>query len=285
MSTASDALDQALLKAQNYREFIQLAMQGDNSAKALSFGEVARRAGFASRSYVRDIVAGRKRVSAKTLPRLVRAFNLSGDRKLYFSLMVFLEEPDLREASMTSERIKARMDLARKRLGRRSKEATSVLSSAETLFDDRRTSQVFAAVHIDSDGATLESVARLTKLTEQSCGAILERLVARGVIELREDRYYCNDAHLVFDGLHRDYFFKRAYLTELSHLKQCVETNFDRRDHLFLKSTFTIPAAKAQQLREELRKLMVQFIDDTSGTPDDDSLANLVVGFMPAGAL
>src|ERR1700683_2347753 len=100
-----------LSRAGPYREFLQIYFR----ATGISYAEVARRGGFSSRSYPRDVTEGRRRLTAKSLASLVRGLRLEDDLSRVFQMLYFAEYPEEHPETLSSSTIQARLEKDRER--------------------------------------------------------------------------------------------------------------------------------------------------------------------------
>lgn len=76
---------------------------GSKKSKPLSYAEFARRAGFSSRAFARELLIGKRRITASTFAQIAKALGLKGAWKDYFQTLVMIEEPTFRKAHETSQ--------------------------------------------------------------------------------------------------------------------------------------------------------------------------------------
>lgn len=263
-----------LLKAQDYREFLRAALADE------SYAAFARKAGFAARSYPRDVVQSKKRITPKSLPGFIAALGLTGDAKTYFSLLVARDEKDCRDAAATDTHIEARMQRIRKRL--ENKSATTIQKRNHSLYQSSNWPAIYASLGRSGEGATVADISARTGLAEDACRRMLKAMRQLEMIGFHADKgtYFADETHLVFDQLGGDAFFQQSFLQSVQKIKAVASAKFKRRDHLFLRSDFSIAKSKLDSLREELRQTIVRFVD-AAEDPDGSGVVTLTVGMMP----
>lgn len=270
----------ALLQAANYREFIRLCMQGAGSSRPLSFAELSRRAGFSSRSYPSDVVSGYRRITAASLPGFIKALKLKGDLKNYFVLLVSREETDLQPLGLAKEQVNKNLAKVRERLQSRFEGSAE---TSEKVYSHKYWLEIYAALGDPTSGASLAEILTKTKIAKTECAEALLKMTEAGLVrqEPRSQRYFAVENHISFDELGGAGFFRKHFISSLQELsRQATEESFSKQDRLFLTSVFSISQDRAEEFRKELRDLMVRFVD-SSENPKGDSVAKLVVGFLP----
>ena len=266
-----------LLQAKTYREFLAAAFQELQAREAkFSFALFSRRAGFASRSYPRDVLAGKRRISAATLPSFIRGLGLEGDRKEYFTLLVAIEEEDCNPDRLTPEKLRRKLERLRSRAEGRS----SIPLEGIDFYRRQTWLYIYASLGSAEDGATIEQISRRTRLARGSLRPELAAMEKLGILRAAGGRYFSRDHHLIFRDQGGSSFFRQHYLSSLVDAIQDATQRFDTRDRLFLNSVLSVREADLPRLREKLRQLLEGFID-SSANDEGDRLANLSIAFWP----
>jgi uncharacterized protein (TIGR02147 family) len=80
---------------------------------------IAERAGFRSRSFPRDVMLGKKRITLISLPKFIRGLDLDQDLANLFVTLVEIEHADCRTKNRSPVELNRKLQLAQKRLMRR----------------------------------------------------------------------------------------------------------------------------------------------------------------------
>src|SRR5688500_4830914 len=83
-------LRNSLCAARSCQEILKLYFQHTG----LSYADVARKGGFSSRSYPRDVTEGRRRLTLRSLPSLVRGLRVDGRLAEFFHTPYLVENPE-----------------------------------------------------------------------------------------------------------------------------------------------------------------------------------------------
>lgn len=268
-----------LADSENYRDFLTKAFQLIKEKEGrFSYAELSRRAGFSARSYPRAVVLGEKRISARSLPKFIKALGLRGDARVYFNLLVMKEESDLNHDKLSSTEIERKISRIKNRIHQRSLGKDN--SELQVLFKYQNWLPVYSALGTPETGASLEDVVSRTRLSQEVCFRVLESMQTHQVVKKRDSRYYVQSPVMIFSGLGKNEFFRQTYHRALQSIQQNAETDFSLNDRLFFNSVFSVQEKKLPQLKKELRDVLLRFVDATEDA-EGDRVAQLTVGFLP----
>ena len=267
-----------LSRTKNYQNFLKKAFtELERSKNGFSYADFARKAGFSSRSFPRDVVLGKKRLTASSAIAFANALKLRGDLKQFFVLLVEVQGDGIAASPTSLEKAKKQLNQVRQRLVHEQRDE----SKKHTLFT--RTKywfEVYAALGTLERGASLDAIERRTNLSSTVCKNTLTEMVQQGVarFDAHTNIYYPTESHLITDQLGKNDGFKTMYLESLKRLEKRALESFDSSDELFFYSAFSIQGNKMNSFRAELRELILQFVDQNE-TPEGDKVVKLTLGF------
>ena len=259
-----DELQAILLTSTSCSNFLVNAfnyLQIDN--KIFNYSELARRGGFASRSHLRQLVLGQKNITWQSLDKICKTFNLSGSNKKYFTL--------LWEMSLAQDYESKLSKLSKQILGKKTQIDTS-------LYELENWPLVYASLGNEQTGAALSDIQKRCKLNSNQCEMILTHLEKKELVKKIDNRYYPISNHIALDEMGTDEFFKRYYLKKLDTIRKKTEKNFTSETDLYFQSTTCIPSKKFKMFRQDLRDLLLEYID-TIEDNDGDTTVSLLVSF------
>lgn len=277
----------SLLNSKDYRNFLAKFFDKDrgqkmSSQKPLSYADFARRAGFSSRSFIRDVINGSKRVNLNNFEKICSGLKLTADLKDYFKALVAVEELDFANQfkidpylNLEKQSSKLKKSLALKRIDK-----TSPQHELRKLLLHSSVPLVFAASGTSEKGASFEEVKKKCKLENSAIEKALKELIRLELLSVREGRYYPCSVHVAIERLGGDEFFKIDFERSLSNLRKSFHDNPQHDLSLFLSSTFSVQEKNLPKLKESLNKLLINFINQYEEA-EGDSLVNLVVGLTP----
>lgn len=273
-------LARALVEARSYRDFLQAAFNLNNAPRRnQSYALFAKRAGFASKGFLGDVIHGRKRITARSLPKFIRGLSLSGDETQLFTLLVQQTETDLCDV----EPARLEKDLSRLR--------SKVLARLEAFAQDPRQRfyrirdwpLVYAALGDQTTGATVADVMNRTGITSaERCSRILDSMHKVGVVEEIPERraFVLRNPHLVFQEGDERSAIREFFLATNEKACQAASANFSEQSSLYFASAVSVRRDDLPRMKAELRELLVRYIDRNEQS-DGDVVALFCCSMLP----
>ncbi|MES2854725.1 MAG: hypothetical protein V4692_02625 [Bdellovibrionota bacterium] len=262
-----------LINAKNVADVLALSA----SLPKNSYAEIARRAGFASRNFPREIACGHRKVSAKSIPKLCRALGFKGDSAKYFTLLASLENPQIDSDLRSRDEIKESLTKLRGRLTRSPLSRKDVADTSIYLIEEWPT--IYAALGTFEHGASLDDIILRSGFGEAKCEKILVAMESRSLVRKDGDRFYAINGHLIFSEKIDKGAFKKYFAKGLKKLETAAEDSFNADDKLFFQSSFSVSTARMPELKKELRELILKFVDESEQS-DGDRVSTLLCGLF-----
>jgi hypothetical protein len=264
-------LDQLLLGAKTPEDFLRASLPiFTESQSTFSYAQVARQAGFASRSYVRALFEGKKPLSEAALLRLSSALSLRKDTEqlllLRLQLRTSLSKEKSRLVLARSRRLEAKI---RDRLLRQdlqlSQKSGSVFRVEDWVF-------VFSALGQPGVGATIEEITQRTRRSRARCEQVLKSMLASGMVEHREEekRYAPLSAFLNFGELGTDDAFQKFFEAGHRQVGRKINTQFNDPNALFFSSVFSVRRSRLPEITKALQEVLVEFSETFEEAAGDD---------------
>lgn len=272
----SDAIKR-LATAGNYREFIHTWIEERSRVGRFGFASIARVGGFKSRAFPRDVVLGKKRLTPRSLGKFTKGLGLPVDLAEVFRILVALEEPDCRAPREDVGRIERSLSFHRRRLLSRTGIHIKQESQAKIFEDDLM--RIYASLGTEKDGASLQDVILRSRLPEISARMGIDRLLKLGIATWQKDRIYPNESFIVLESLQKSMPFQRRYERSCHRAAKAAESHFDSPNKLFLTSAISIREVDLPRLKQELRKILTQFLE-TAETAEGDRVVELLTAFF-----
>ena len=171
----------ALLEGGSYREFLCEAFRQRKASRgSFSLAALATKVGCSAKSYPREVMTGRRALSADFAPRFAEAFGLRGDaRKLFLKLVVrerFPSQPAIEEEiRQLRDRLRCKAVRAR---------------APSDVFTNTRWIDVYAALGTLKRGADFNEIGARTRIIDSELETLLEAMLARRIVSCREGRYF-----------------------------------------------------------------------------------------------
>ena len=263
-----------LMLSKTYQDFIEiLIIDASSRGQQLSYSSIARKAGFQSRSYVRAIALGKKKISAKSLHKFITGLGLTGDLAEFFRLLVELNEPQCRMKPTSEDKIKKLMENLRTRLLEADK--TKKLKKENSLFQSRHLPKIYAALGTKDHGATIEEIQQRTGIAVSSLKPLLTVLLNAEIIIKSGSSFFPKETHLNLPHLTESEVFREFFLHSLSDASANAQRNLQSETALHFSSCFSVSIQDLPRLKQELRSVLSQFID-RSETPEGNKVVSLV---------
>ena len=270
------AAKEKLLVAQDYRKFLKILIEDSTSGRGEQ-AKLSRKAGFFSRSYLSELLAGKKGLSRDSASRLRSALQLPKYWGNYFDCLVWLEHPDLRPKNLQQENIKSKISQIRSDL-KNSTENMSIEKTVTQQLHRLQVFQIYAALGTESTGASLVEIAMRTKLSDSVIEKALRQLLDTKAITLKDDRYFAfaNKADVL----------NLSGKSDLAELIRLITLDLQKKREDIVKSptsltvysAFSVHSSKRMALRERLQEALYEVMDefqDDSGDKVEQIYLNL----------
>ena len=268
-----------LLQAKDYREFIQIWINSKKNSK-INFSALTRKAGFSSRSFIKEVLEGKRNLTNKSFPKFVRAFDLKGREAKFFECLVALESPGVDFGYKNKEQILAEMKRIKEiwnRKLRSANEPQSANTNVRWAFKIRYMGDIYAALGDFETGASIDEIKSRTGLPENLCLEVIDYLIQNQAILKKNERYYAQTINLDIFDLGNDESFKILYQEALMQLQRKAKTSLKSDREFFFHSAFSVRQSKLPEFKLRLKELALEFIDEAQ-EDNGDKVAKLTLG-------
>lgn len=264
----------ALLEAPDYRAFAALWIEGQ--ARKLSYSEIARVGGFSARSFPRDVILCAKRLTLNSIPKFAKGLRLPADLAAYFRTLVELAHADCRAGSHSEDDLLRLKERQRERILRR---AGKGKSEADSPFQIACVPEIYAALGAPDVGATIGEILSRTRLPLETVEPALAHMLRSGIVAKKSARYRVAQLHLNLEGLKQSQVFQRHFIHSAERASRQIRFSQNSDEKLFLSSAFSVQQSDLPRLKEELRDLLLKYLDQ-SERAGGDKVVNLVAGLF-----
>ncbi len=226
-----------------------------------------------SRSHPREVVLGLKKISLEGAKQIGRGLKLPNDLNEYFLL---LAENELAKNSKSRTFLKEEIEKSRLQIQRRVK---SKNLNPKDFYSISQASLVYAALGSIENGATLDELVMKTRINPEQVQAIIRNLELKKFIVSHENLYFPTDRHLSFSDLKEGENFQSFYLSRLKQLQKRVSKSLTSDSELFWEATLSVKASKLNELKEELRQVLIRFAEGAEAS-DGESLRSVTIGYF-----
>lgn len=255
MDTAS------LLNSTNPREFLSQALKVQSSTeKPLSLSQFSRQCGFASRSFLSEYLAGKKKLSRDSVRSIRSSLKLSKEYKDYFSVLVAQDQPELK----LYEGKKLSLPAEIHRLKSAVENRKNILNSHRVHFNQaiskKKCFLVYASLGEENKGATLAQIQKRCRLSELDCLRALEMLTQAGMAFSKNERFFAKAAAL--DFLNLSVSELGAIVRELGKEMISQPEDIASPKNRVVFSAFSIDSDRVSLFQERLQEAVFELMDE-----------------------
>lgn len=264
-----------LLEENSYRSFLKTLYRFNKKQHAsFSFQYLAKQCHFSSKSFLKDVMDGKKSLSLQSSYQLIEGLPLKGLTGKYFLALVASEE-----GFRTSNKKDPKNQIAElKEKLLRQLEAPRLAKEGDELFQFFHWPYVYAALGDQKKGSSFEEILEKTKLHPSAVQTTLKKLIEMKMVIPKKNRFIASSNSAFIEGLDQSEFFKKFYRQALSKLSDNVDRNFQSRDSLFYNMVFSVDPNQAPELAQELAELLDRYTEQAEKSTGD-RLASLTCGF------
>ncbi|KHD89665.1 MAG: hypothetical protein OM95_00875 [Bdellovibrio sp. ArHS] len=250
-----------LLEASDAQTFLKHALDVRYKKRGkVNVADFSRRAGFSSRSFLSEYLAGRKGLSRESLSQIRTALKLPKPYLEIFSLLAAKSQPELLNPKLSGEEIEAKI-LATKNSIIRRNEALSQIKDPQRFISKPMLFRVFASLGAVDEGASLSEVAARAKLTPDVAQEMLQILIQEGAATFKDDRYYAPSHQIDFPKISSPASMVDLTRTMCSQIRtEAHEIALDPRNFVFY-TAFSIPSHQLAEFKDKLREAIFGVLD------------------------
>lgn len=281
MSERQNRLDimSCLLKAKNSEEFLALAFDAlKKSNPRIGFAQLARRMGFSSRSFVRQLVLGQRRLNLTNYKQVASGFKLNAEATRYLGLLI---ESECEKNTSIRKKLPTELKHTREKLSKSlSKNVKSVKQNHVIGYE--KWPLIYAALGSQEKGRSLSDIIKLTGEPHSVCDEILEKLVVNGLARKCSftSVYFPSDDIIHLGELGHDKIFQRFFRENLNRNLIRLEREFNHPMSLFYSSAFSVKKADLPDLTKALQDVLEKYMVENE-TAEGDEIAVLSATLLP----
>ncbi len=278
--------ERALFDARNYRDFLSLFFlvrraQADaqgkwSRPKRITFQSFADRAGFTSKSFMSEILSGRRRMTLRAFPKVVKGLKLSPGWAEYLRILVEVEEPEFQNTGDNAEKASLKLQKQQGKLVR----LRETLTEAETSKLSRLTlepsiTDICVAIGDPRVGATIEKIQDVSHLPVTVLRDCLKRMVRIGLVRYDSETSRYHNVPQAMNALHgsKNSHYQRYFWSRLVRAHQSM---LSKKSGVHMTQTFTVKRSSLDALIKEFEKKIIEIADEADEI-DGDGIAEIVV--------
>jgi hypothetical protein len=270
-------IDPKFISIESSRDFLKQALQlcYPNQGRR-NVSDFSRRAGFRSRSYLSELLAGKKGYSRDSLMLIKNALKVPKPLQSIFELLVYRENQALRPKGLNESIIERRLAKARSE-ARGFEENNELKSRMLPVLGRSDLLQIYAALGKEGVGATLNEISKRSSIEGPLVRQALLQLVDVGAVFVEGTRYVAKNSQLDLFGL-RDTESLARLISEASAFLQTRHREIlAQSDSLVFHTAFSINSVKLPAFREQLRSAIFEVLDRFQDD-EGDTVQQLTLG-------
>ena len=200
---------------------------------------------------------GKKHLTLTSLPKMIQGLGLSSELSDYFKLLVEIDEPVCRPKNVEETKLLQMKENLRKRILARRR---IQVDNPDKAFILSCIPRVYAALGDHKNGSDLNQITAKTSLSENQILEALQHMVDNQIATKNGRKYFAREMHANFQNLKSEIFknhFIKTAETSIQMSKQFIGSN----EKLFLSSAFSVSSHDLPKLKEELRSLLLKYVD------------------------
>lgn len=267
-----------LAEASDYRGFLSILYSTNKKKSAqFSYAYIAKQCGFLSKSFVKEVIDGKKKMSLESAHKLIEGLSLPVTLGKYFLCLVSINDGQNNDRKNRQGSATAEKELKRLRQSLLGKKAIITTNNEDKVFANMHWPIIYAALGSQEKGATLLEILQRTGLSETVILSTLNFMISELMISQKGRRYFVMAETAFFENLGKSQFFKKYYLQALSRLSERAQKNFSSQEELFYAMSMSINKAKIAEFRQDLSELLDKYTTEIE-EPHGDRVASLVCG-------
>lgn len=252
----------------DHREFLRRWYEWKKTAsRGFSYRSFARKAGFSSMSFLRDVIEGRRNISEDSVEKFVLAIGLVGDAASYFRELVhYNRESDTEKRSQSFRKLL---------LLQARREFSPVRENQGKYYSDWLNIIVREAAPLDAfkgDPALIGNALR-PKIPASEIADALELLVKIGMLEKAPKGAYRTTTPRIVPGDIDPAMVRNIKRQMLLHALDRLDSGPEPDTHIS-SVTLTVSETRLAKLQESIRQFRLDLLADTAS--DEGPLAQVV---------
>lgn len=257
---------QKAISSLNYRQFLLEVLNSKETRGGLA--HLARRSGL-SRSFLSELVQGKKALSLRSFIKLSYGLGFHGDLKTFFTLLVSQEIEEVRKTLPTGVKTMNRLEQLRQRLLQKAEGKSQVgFQGGPALSLD--VFCIYAALGPLDSGATLAQIVDRTHFERAQVLRVLKLLCESKVVSKSGEHYVATERTLDLQELGENLGFIQAFSESTLELGKKAQQIAKSPKNLIFFSAVSIDPLKVTEVKDRLRSAILDVLDEFQ---DDEGLA------------
>lgn len=244
--------------------------------KNINYAQLARKTGLSSRSYVRELLTGKKSLNSKSAHLLSKALGLKSDIFQLFNSLFLLSS--LKKGSAEYESLLASTKKVKCKIKNKIK-GTKTDNSYP--FKINYFSLVYASLGTPENGSSVEQISKRSGLKLNVVQVTLKELESLDLVKQdpKSKQWKPINIQLFYERMPSGSFFHQHFEKRLTESQKAARELFHTEEALFWEGTFSVSSKDIPKFRVELKEFFEDFIQN-SESPEGEEVVSLTSSFF-----
>lgn len=267
-----------LISAKTAGDFIKLWLdQEKRSNRRFSFEAFSRKAGFASRSFVRQVLLGQKPLTVKSFPKFVKAMGLDKNHEKLLRLHLEAGHSEFNVAGKSLEEIKLEIQNVREKIQIKK---TRKISQSQISTQKIRELSTLLPFLSRATGQTIEQISFRSGIPINELKNFTASGIKNGMVLEKDGFFFASERLIQLQETSRTILLKNHVNSGLNLMRDELNGSENiSEEALFLRAQYSIEKDKMLEFKNRLRSLLVEFAEGTESDNGEKSV-NLICGFF-----
>lgn len=277
MKSWSQEFTSQLLEAKNSQEFLASFFSDHTPFKNFSYQVFAKRSGYSTKSYISEVISGKKKLSLSSVDKFSKGLALNLTWKDYLETLVRI---DLSVSTLDRKHLIQKLDKLKNKLNlkNKSRNISESLSQTQKLLLSPLFPEVYASLGDSIHGSDLTTIEKRTKLEKPEIKNILIELVNAQIVRTEGDRYIVNTDAIDFSFIDTPEYFKADFFRSLDKARNRFINQSNSNNSLFMTQTFSVQSNDLPELRKKLESVIFEFSQNSENS-NGDTVADINISF------
>jgi hypothetical protein len=229
-----------------------------------NLSDFSRRAGFASRSFISEVLKGKKGLSRDALERIVHALMLPKEYSDILECFALIEYPHLEYGRRVRKNHSDHLEVLKNKLqaSERSKSSGESKAVSPNLIQKINYYKVFASLGSIEHGATIPEIKARSGLAEQPILELLDLMMQSELIYKNSDRYFVVAINIDKFGLGLQQGLSGLVTEVCSNLRNNRRNIIESPVDNIIFTTFSSRSERLAEFRTKLKSAIFDVIDE-----------------------
>jgi hypothetical protein len=262
----------------SFREYLKKSLELHYKDKGkINISSFSRRAGFSSRSFLSDLLSGKKRLSRESLVKITSTLNVPRSHANLLEVLAYLENEDIRPKELSLEQLEKNLTRLLRDVRSQSSSKMSELSQ-NSLFLKPELHIVYASLGSVDKGSTLQDIQKRSKLDTEAIQLILDLLLEKKTISQVNNRYFVEKAISDVLGFKDQAMLTQFTINYLSYVKNVTYSKKMNQD-LFYYAAFTVNKSSITKIKKRIQQAVLSILDEYQDD-DADQVEQIYINMM-----